>query len=211
MPALTHVQMAHAARVGLLVVGSDAVLLQQRTGAGGQLVHPRGLQLAVGAGHNAVAAPGKKAGHNMPVLVGAHGQLDLVAVAVRVGCAQHVRHRYVQLAQPRKGVPYKLGLGGALGLIADMPQTAAAAGAGHRAVLPDAARPGGQQLLHAAESIAFQCLYNAAADHIPRCRAGHKNGLPFHMGNAAAIAGKVFDRGFKNLIFLQRHGLLRLL
>ena len=30
--------------------------------------------------------------------LGAHGQLDLVAVAVRVGCAQHVRHRYVQLA-----------------------------------------------------------------------------------------------------------------
>ena len=197
--------MAHAAHVGLLVVGSDAVLLQQRTGAGSQLVHPRGLQLAVGAGHNAVAAPGKKAGHNMPVLVGAHGQLDLVAVAVRVGRAQYVRHRYVQLAQPRKGVPYKLGFGGALGLIADMPQPAAAAGAGHRAVLPDAARPGGQQLLHAAKGIGFHRLDNAHLGHVAGGGQRHKNGLTVLVGHAVSVIGERFDLQSNDLIFRKKH------
>ena len=147
--------------------------------------------------------PAKKAGHNMPVLVGAHGQLDLVAVAVRVGCAQHVRHRYVQLAQPRKGVPYKLGLGGALGLIADMPQPAAAAGAGDSAVHRDAVRRRGEQFVQDAEGIPAAVLHDAHPCFVPGGGAGDKYGLAIGtVGHTAAVAGKAFDAQGQDLVFL---------
>ena len=154
VPALPHVEMPHTAGVRFLVVGSDAVFLEQRTGARGQLVHPLRLQAAVGTSNNAVAASGKETGHDMPILIRADRQLNLVAVAVGSGGGQHLPHGDIQLAKARKGVPHKLRFGGALGLIADMAQPAAAAGAGNGAVLPDTVRAGCQQPLHTAEASA---------------------------------------------------------
>ena len=187
VPALAHVQMAHAAGVRILVVGGDAVFFQQGAGAGGQGVHPIGLQFAVGAGDNAVAAARKKARDQMPVFVGADGQLHLVAVTVGGGGTQHIMHRHVQLAQAGKRVAHKLRFGGTLGCIADMPQPAAAAGTGHGAVLLHAAGAGGQQLFQSAKGIAFHGLDDAHLGHIAGGGGSYKNGLAVMMGHAAAV------------------------
>jgi len=198
--------MAHTAGVGFLVVGGDAVFFQQGAGAGGQGVHPVRLQLAVGAGDDAMAAARKKAGHQMPVFVGADGQLHLVAVAVGGGGAQHLVHGHVQLGQALKSIPHKLRFGGALGRIADMPQAAAAAGAGYGTILFDAAGAGGQQLFQFAEGIAFHGLDDAHFGHIAGGGGCDKNGLAVMMGHAAAVVGKGFNGEGQDLIFLKGHG-----
>ena len=205
VPALPHVQMAHAAGVGLLVVGGDAVLFQQFAGAGGKLVHPRGLQLAIAACHNAVTAPGKEPGHDMAVFIGAHRQLDFVAVTVHRRGGQHVQHRHIQLAQAGKGVAHKLRFGGALCLVADMPQPTAAARPGYRAILLNAVRPGGDELFHAAKGVGFHRLDNAHLGHIAGGSQRHKNGLAVLMGHAAAVVGKRLNLQSYDLVFLERH------
>ena len=153
-----------------------------------------------------MAAARKKAGHQMPVFVGADGQLHLVAVAVGGGGAQHLVHRHVQLGQALKSIPHKLRFGGALGRIADMPQAAAAAGAGYGTILFDAAGAGGQQLFKFAEGIAFHGIGDAHFGHIAGGGGCDKNGLAVMMGHAAAVVGKGFNGEGQDLIFLKGHG-----
>ena len=98
-----------------------------------------------------------------------------------------IMHRHVQLAQAGKRVAHKLRFGGTLGRIADMPQPAAAAGAGHGAVLLHAAGAGGQQLFQFAKGIAFHGLDDAHLGHIAGGGGSYKNGLAVMMGHAAAV------------------------
>ena len=89
--------------------------------------------------------PAKKAGGQVPVFIGPHRQLYLVAVAVGLGGPQNRQNRQFQFAQAGKGVLHKTGLGTAFRFIGNMPQPAAAAGAGHRTVRLDPVGTGYQQ------------------------------------------------------------------
>ena len=193
VPALPHIQVAHQPRVGFLVVGGCTCLLQQGASALGQLVHPFGLQLAILALHNAVAAPGIKTCDKMPVFIASHGQLYLIAVTVCVFGADNRQHRHIQAPQPGKGVLYKARLCLALGGIFQMAQPAAAAGRCHRAIRRTPPRAGGQQLFQPGKGIAFHRLDNAHLGNIAGCGIGDKQRHTVLVGNAVAVTGQGFD------------------
>ena len=68
----------------LLVVGTDALLRKKSAQCVANLVQHAGLQLAVRAGDDAVGTSGVKADARRTVLVHAHRELHLVAVAVHL-------------------------------------------------------------------------------------------------------------------------------
>ena len=72
----------HQSLAALLVVGADALLRKKGAQRVADLVQHAGLQLAVRAGDDAVGAPGVEADARHAVLVRAHRELHLVAVAV---------------------------------------------------------------------------------------------------------------------------------
>ena len=69
----------------LLVVGLDVVGGKEIAEGIADLVQHIRLQLAVGAGNNAVGAPGVETDAGLAVLITAHRELNLIAVAVDLG------------------------------------------------------------------------------------------------------------------------------
>src|SRR5699024_10987687 len=129
---------AHEPAAGSLVVGLDAVLGEQPAQKMTDLVQDGGLQFAVGAGDDPVAAPGVKTDAGLAVFVQPHRVLHFVAVAVHFGGGEDGLDLDVQPADPPEGVGYGGLLGLQLGLVAQVPQAAPAAGPGHGAVSRDA-------------------------------------------------------------------------
>ena len=102
-----------------------------------------GLQKAVAAGDHIVCAACVKAGNNVPVRRKGHRILYFIAVTLGQGTGQNGQHGNFQPANAGKSIGHKALLGGKLGLIAQMPKAASAAGAIHRAVRLHTAGAGG--------------------------------------------------------------------
>ena len=84
-----------------------------------------------------------------------------------------------------------------------MPQAAAAAGAGYRAVHRDAVRRGGEQLVQNAEGVPAAVLDDAHLRLVAGGSARDKDGLALRrVGHAAAVVGKALDAQGEKLIFL---------
>ena len=150
-----------------------------------------------------MGAPGEKADARRTVLVHAHRELHLVAVAVYVWRRQNIQHRHLQPANAAEGVQHAFLLGAQLSGIIQMPQAAPAAGAGHRAVHRDTVRRGGEQLVQNAKGIPAAVLHDAHPCFVPGGGAGDKYGLAIGtVGHTAAVAGKAFDAQGQDLVFL---------
>ena len=145
--------------------------------------------------------PAKKAGGQVPVFIGPHRQLYLVAVAVGLGGPQNRQNRKLQFAQAGKGVLHKPGLGAAFRFIGNMPQPAAAAGPATGTVRLNPLWTGYQQFFQPAEGIAFHRLDDPHPGGIAWSRARNKDCLSVAVGYAVAVTGKGLDFQGKNLIF----------
>ena len=151
------------------------------------LVQHAGLQLAVRAGDDAVSAPGVKADAGHAVLVYAHRELHLVAVAVYLRGRQDVQHWHLQPADAAEGIQHAFLFGAQLSGIIQMPQAAPAAGACYRAVNRNAVRRGGEQLVQNAKGIPAAVLHDAHPCFVPGGGAGDKYGLAIGtVGHTAA-------------------------
>lgn len=193
---------AHEPAAGSFVVGLDAVLGEQPAQKMPDLVQDGGLQFAVGAGDDPVAASGVKADAGFAVFVQPHRVLHFVAVAVHFGGGEDGLDLDVQPADPPEGVGYGGLLGLQLGLVAQMPQAAPAAGACHRAVGRDAVGGGRLDRIHDAEGIPLAVLDHPGADHIAGGRPRHKDGFALPVADAAAVAGQPLDGQCDDLILL---------
>ena len=146
---------------------------------------------------------GVKADAGYAVLVHAHRELHLVAVAVHLRGGQNVQHRHLQPADAAEGVQHTFLFGTQLCGVVQMPQAAPAAGACHRAVHRNTIRRGSEQLVQNAKGIPAAVLYDAHPGFVPRGSAGHEYGLAIGtVGNAAAVAGKALDAQGQDLVFL---------
>ena len=193
----------HEALAALFVIGLDAVGSEEGAESVADVVQDAGLQLAVGAGDDAVGAPGVKTDAGCAVLIAAHRELDFVAVAVYLRGGEGVQHRHIQPADAAEGVGDALLLGTQFGSIIQMPQAAAAAGAGYRAVHRDAVRRGGEQLVQNAEGVPAAVLDDAHLRLVAGGSARDKDGLALRrVGHAAAVVGKALDAQGEKLIFL---------
>ena len=193
----------HEALAALFVIGLDAVGSEEGAEGVADVVQDAGLQLAVGAGDDAVGAPGVKTDAGCAVLIAAHRELDFVAVAVYLRGGEGVQHRHIQPADAAEGVGDALLLGTQFGSIIQMPQAAAAAGAGYRAVHRDAVRRGGEQLVQNAEGVPAAVLDDAHLRLVTGGSARDKDGLALRrVGHAAAVVGKALDAQGEKLIFL---------
>lgn len=167
------------------------------------LVQHAGLQLAVRAGDDAVGTSGVKADARRTVLVHAHRELHLVAVAVHLRGGQDIQHRHFQPADAAEGVQHAFLFGAQLCGVVQMPQAAPAAGACYRAVHRNTIRRGSEQLVQNAKGIPAAVLHDAHPGFVPRGSAGHEYGLAIGtVGNAAAVAGKALDAQGQDLVFL---------
>ena len=63
-----------------------------------------GLQLAVGAGYNAVGASGVETDAGLAILITAHRKLNLIAVAVDLGRGEGRQHGYIQPANAAESI-----------------------------------------------------------------------------------------------------------
>ena len=149
-----------------------------------------------------MAAPGVKADAGFPVFVQPHRELHFVAVAVHLGGGEDGLDLDVQPADPPEGVGHGGLFGLQLGLVAQVPQTAPAAGSGHGAVGRDTVGGGCFHRLHNAEGVPLAVLDHPGADHIAGGRPRHKDGFALPVADAAAVAGQTFDGQGDNLIFL---------
>ena len=195
--------MSHQPLAALLIVGADDLLCKKGAQRVANLVQHAGLQLAVRAGDDAVGAPCVKADAGHAVLVYAHRELHLVAVAVYVWRRQNIQHRHLQPADAAEGIQHAFLLGAQLCGIIQMPQAAPAAGACHRAVHRNAVRRGGEQLVQNAKGVPAAVLHDAHPCFVPGGGAGDKYGLAIGtVGHTAAVAGKTFDAQGQDLVFL---------
>ena len=193
----------HQTFAALLIVGADALLCKKGAQRITDLVQHAGLQLAVRAGDDAVGASGEKADARRTVLVHAHRELHLVAVAVHLRGGQDIQHRNLQPADTAEGIQHAFLFGAQLCGVVQMPQAAPAAGACYRAVHRNAVRRGGEQLVQNAKGIPAAVLYNAHPGFVPRSSAGYEHGLAIGtVGNAAAVAGKALNAQGQDLVFL---------
>lgn len=187
----------------LFIIGADALSRKKGAQRVANLVQHAGLQLAVRAGDDAVGAPGEKADARRTVLVYAHRELHLVAVAVYVWRRQNIQHRHLQPADAAEGIQHAFLFGAQLSGIIQMPQAAPAAGACHRAVHRNAVRRGGEQLVQNAKGVPAAVLHDAHPCFVPGGGAGDKYGLAIGtVGHTAAVAGKTFDAQGQDLVFL---------
>lgn len=193
----------HQALAGSLIVGLDAVCTEKAAQCVADVVQDAGLQLAVGAGDDAVGASGVEADAGHTVLVAPDRELDLVAVAVHFGGGEGVQHRHIQPADAAERIDDVFLLGPQLGGVIQVPQAAAAAGACHGAVHRDAVRRGGAQGVQNAEGIAAAVLDDADVGFIAGGGAGHEHGLAVRrVCHAASVVGKPLDGQGQHLIFL---------
>ena len=150
-----------------------------------------------------MGAPGVEADAGYAVLVHAHRELHLVAVAVYLRGGQNVQHRHLQPADAAEGVQHAFLFGAQLCGVVQMPQAAPAAGTCYRAVHRNTIRRGSEQLVQNAKGIPAAVLHDAHPGFVPRGSAGHEYGLAIGtVGNAAAVAGKALDAQGQDLVFL---------
>ena len=193
---------ADQAFAGFFVVGLDAVLFQQAAQGAADFIEDRRLQFAVLTGNDAVTAPGIKADAQMTIFVAAYRILYLVAVTVHFGRGENGLDGDIQPANPAERIRYRVLLGIELGLIAQVPQAAPAAGPCHRAVHRDAVRGSCFDALHNAEGVPLAVFDNSSADDIAGRSTRHENRFALPMADAAAVAGQPFDGQGDDLIFL---------
>lgn len=98
--------MCRTSLAALFVVGANALLCKKGAQRVADLVQHAGLQLAVRAGDDAVGTSGVKADARRTVLVHAHRELHLVAVAVHLRGGQDIQHRHLQPADAAEGVQH---------------------------------------------------------------------------------------------------------
>ena len=205
VPALAQENMAYKAGVLFFPIGGNAVGFHKLAHKGGDLIQLSGLQLAVGAGHDAMGAARVEACDHMALRIQPHRELDLVAVALLQRRGQDGQHRGIQSADAPEGILHKALLCPGLGLIVQMAEAAAAAGLAYRAIRLDVSGRGLQHLLHNGEGIAAQVLHDAGVQHITGGGGGHKHRLALVMGHTAAVAGKALDGQWDDGILVNGH------
>ena len=126
-PAQKH--MTHQPLARLLIVGLDVVGGKEIAEGIADLVQHIRLQLAVGAGNNAVGAPGVETDAGLAILITAHRELNFIAVAVDLGEGEGRQHGYIQPANAAESIGNAFALSAQFSGIIQMPQAAATAGA----------------------------------------------------------------------------------
>ena len=195
--------MTHQPLARLLVVGLDVVGGKEIAEGIADLVQHIRLQLAVGAGYNAVGAPGVETDAGLAILITAHRELNLIAVAVDLGGGEGRQHGYIQPANAAESIGNAFALGAQFSGIIQMPQAAAAAGACHGTIHRDTVRRRSEHLVQNTEGVALAVLNDAHPGFVAGGGTGNKHGLTvWAVCYAAAIAGKTLYAQGENLIFL---------
>ena len=195
---MTHQPLARLLIVGLNVVGGKEIA----EGIADLVQHIR-LQLAVWAGNNAVGAPGVETDAGLAVLITAHRELNLIAVAVDLGGGEGRQHGYIQPANAAESIGNAFALGAQFSGIIQMPQAAAAAGAGHCTIYRDTIRRGSLNGIQNTESVAAAIFDDADGGNVTGGGAGYEHSLAVRaVSNAAAIVGQALNGQGQHLIFL---------
>ena len=185
-PVGAHIHVAHQAGLGPLVVGGDGVLGHPVLHGRAQAARRLALEQAVGHVDHLVAAGPVEADGPL-----GHGELGLVAVALRPGRPQHGGQVNLRPAQAAQGVGYLDALGLQLLGVAHVPQLAAAAPGEVGAVGGDAGGGGGEHLLHRPPQGGAAHVGEAHHARLPPDAPLDKHHLtvqPGHPGPAAVIA-----------------------
>ena len=200
-PAQKH--MTHQPLARLLVVGLNVVGGKEIAEGIADLVQHIRLQLAVGAGYNAVGAPGVETDAGLAILITAHRELNLIAVAVDLGGGEGRQHGYIQPANAAESIGNAFALGAQFSCIIQMPQAAATAGAGHCTIYRDTVRRGSLYGIQNTESVAAAIFDDADGGNVTGGGAGYEHSLAVRaVSNAAAIVGQALNGQGQHLIFL---------
>ena len=150
-----------------------------------------------------MGAPGVEPDAGLAILITAHRELNLIAVAVDLGGGEGRQHGYIQPANAAESIGNAFALSAQFSGIIQMPQVAAAAGAGHRAVHWDAVGRGGLNGIQNAESVAAAIFDDADGGNVTGGGAGYEDSLAVRaVSNAAAIVGQALNGQGQHLIFL---------
>ena len=162
------------------------------------------LQLAVGAGNNAVGAPGVETDAGLAILITAHRGIEPYCGSGSIsGEGEGRQHGYIQPANAAESIGNAFALGAQFSGIIQMPQAAAAAGACHGTIHRDTVRRRSEHLVQNTEGIALAVLNDAHPGFVAGGGTGNKHGLTVGtVCYAAAIAGKTLYAQGENLIFL---------
>ena len=187
----------------LLVVGLDAVRVEEGTQRVADRIQKAGLKLTVRAGNDPVGAACVETDAGLAGLIPPHRELHLVAVTVHFGGSKDRQDGNLQPADPPERVGHVVLLGGKLRFVPEMAQAAAAAGPGRRTIHRDAVGRGGQQLVQNAEGIPAAVLDDPDPGGVAGGRTRDEDRFAvFRMGDAAAVVGQPLDLQVQQLIFL---------
>ena len=129
--------------------------------------------------------------------------MHLIAVAVDLGGGEGRQHGYIQPANAAESIGNAFALGAQFSGIIQMPQAAATAGAGHRAVHWDAVGRGSLNGIQNTESVAAAIFDDADGGNVTGGGAGYEHSLTVRtVSNAAAIVGQALNGQGQHLIFL---------
>ena len=200
-PAQKH--MTHQPFARLLIVGLDVVGGKEIAEGIANLVQHIRLQFAVGAGNDAVGAPGVETDTGFAILITAHRELNFIAVAVDLGGGEGRQHGYIQPANAAESIGNAFALGAQFSGIIQMPQAAATAGAGHCTIYRDTVRRGSLNGIQNTESVAAAIFDDADGGNVTGGGAGYEHSLTVRaVSNAAAIVGQALNGQGQHLIFL---------
>ena len=190
--------------MGGFVIDADPVLVYI---IHNRVLHPvgfRGKNQAAVIFHHIVGARFEEAGVG-PALFAGHGILGLVPVAMAVGCRQNGHFLQALPGQPVQAAFHPLRFEpGFLGVV-HVPEVAAAAELGHRA-LPVTAVGGLFQDFHDLPgSPGFARLFDAQPHPLPGDGVGQEHGAALHMGHPLPLGGVIRHQGLVDCVLLQHN------
>ena len=194
--------MPDEALVGLLVVGGDMIGFHPSPKCVPQMGGGEGLEKTVGAVDH-IMAPGAEKAHPGAVR---HGELNLVPVAVRLGCAVDDGNFARPAADALQGILDLLALEAQLFLIGHVPQLTAAALGVLRTVRCLTAGGRLQHLGYPPPGGAFADLEQLDLAKLTCQRALDKDGLPVQPGHPLPGAAVALDAQGVTFVLLRCHG-----
>lgn len=124
-----------------------------------------------------MGAPGVETDAGLAILITAHRELNLIAVAVDLGRGGR-QHRYIQPANAAESIGNAFTLGAQFSCIIQMPQVAATAGAGHCTIYRDTVRRGSLNGIQNTESVAAAIFDDADGGNVTGAVPGMNTASP---------------------------------
>ena len=150
-----------------------------------------------------MGASGVETDAGLAILITAHRELNLIAVAVDLGGGEGRQHGYIQPANAAESIGNAFALSAQFSGIIQMPQAAATAGAGYCTIYRDTVRRGSLNGIQNTESVAAAIFDDADGGNVTGGGAGYEHSLAVRaVSNAAAIVGQALNGQGQHLIFL---------